>query len=1061
VNASNTALNGEHTLTSASTTTTLVFTTSLADASYTATILGDVIEIDESISWTAGPTEVAVYVEGRWIPIENPGSTQARVQPSKQQHFDENPYSNQPYTKSVIVNDSMLLGNGDDEIKKYDGANLTNAGLPPFQCWCFLSVDTTSTALPAGQQVDFTNSDTSSTKKYFGIDVPLLSVGDRFKCSDTSEILTVSAVEVVPGSTDKYRVYTVEDFTSPSGDGQLIKANIYRFFVKVNLVDINNAIVSGPTLGADDLYAEVFSSSSILLSVLPLPAFEEIDYDRIEVEVYRTKANQVAPFYRVYRNLVDYGASSGPIIIEDTTPDEALTFADLDPTATSLTGGELGNTFYPPPKAEVVTTADNRLVLGKISSPPILDIAFRKAKGVASLTTSDFSGGEIRIQRTSSTDTSANADLAFSFETTGVDLLRSGWDFVDGDVDTGTDYIAETSHGLLTGDRVQLTTTATLPAGLSLSTDYFVIKVDDDNIQLATSFANAIAGTQVDITAASGGGTHTLTTFSNISAASGSFTINSPSHGLAANDVVYLFHSTLGETNQLDFAGWYRINAVTTHTFTILLSHSRSAGFIETTDVNYYCVSTSSTSSAANRIPIWIGTDGNLNQRGESSLPVEAIAASRMALAINFIMATEDSATNYWDTTLGVLPLPWILAQSGQSYPLGNIRVLQVEPNGSLTITPSGIGSNVSTFVNNLLLANDASDTSEIRLFNSRLVVSYPNFAEIFNDPYTTSAGVRNVIDVDPANGQDMAAAVPFFGRSAFGSAQLSQSVVVLKTASIYLVNVSTGEVQKLQTQGQGCTAPRSVTPTKNGICFANRSGIYRLGWDMSLSWLGMPVDGIWQSGLNSSQIAELNGHNSIQRKQYKLSYPIGTSSTCSEVVVYDHTREERNQPGSWSVYDNHHSTGWCNQQDREFWGSTAGRVYLTRDRNEVYDYRDDDEVISTTILFGAVHFGIPNSRKIVDHVTITFQNIGTITNCNVLTEQSLSGTFNDSGTVNIPSGTADATIRFSLPDRRGTHIRTKLTFSTKDEKLQISEVVYGVAGIGTGATKSAQQFGS
>lgn len=46
---------------------------------------------------------------------------------------------------------------------------------------------------------------------------------------------------------------------------------------------------------------------------------------------------------------------------------------------------------------------------------------------------------------------------------------------------------------ILPGTRVQLTTTTTLPAGLALATDYYVIKVTDSTFQLATSYANAIA----------------------------------------------------------------------------------------------------------------------------------------------------------------------------------------------------------------------------------------------------------------------------------------------------------------------------------------------------------------------------------------------------------------------------------------------------------------------------------------------------------------------------------------------------------------------------------------
>jgi hypothetical protein len=81
--------------------------------------------------------------------------------------------------------------------------------------------------------------------------------------------------------------------------------------------------------------------------------------------------------------------------------------------------------------------------------------------------------------------------------------------------DAGTDIMTWTSttnypSNILTGTRIQVSTTTTLPGGLAAATNYYFIKVTDSTFKLATSYANAIAGTAIDITTA-GTGTHTLT----------------------------------------------------------------------------------------------------------------------------------------------------------------------------------------------------------------------------------------------------------------------------------------------------------------------------------------------------------------------------------------------------------------------------------------------------------------------------------------------------------------------------------------------------------------------
>jgi len=86
--------------------------------------------------------------------------------------------------------------------------------------------------------------------------------------------------------------------------------------------------------------------------------------------------------------------------------------------------------------------------------------------------------------------------------------------FIDADVTVAADTVTEALHSLQTGKPARLTTTGTLPAGLALTTTYYVVRIDDNTIGFASTYANALAGTLVNITAAAGGGNHTLTTIS-------------------------------------------------------------------------------------------------------------------------------------------------------------------------------------------------------------------------------------------------------------------------------------------------------------------------------------------------------------------------------------------------------------------------------------------------------------------------------------------------------------------------------------------------------------------
>jgi microcystin-dependent protein len=88
------------------------------------------------------------------------------------------------------------------------------------------------------------------------------------------------------------------------------------------------------------------------------------------------------------------------------------------------------------------------------------------------------------------------------------------------DVDTGTEVITVTSHGInRSGFRIRFTSSGTLPAGLSTGTTYYAIYASANTFQVASSEANAIAGTAINLTD-QGSGTHTVSQYMDIDAAS-------------------------------------------------------------------------------------------------------------------------------------------------------------------------------------------------------------------------------------------------------------------------------------------------------------------------------------------------------------------------------------------------------------------------------------------------------------------------------------------------------------------------------------------------------------
>lgn len=71
---------------------------------------------------------------------------------------------------------------------------------------------------------------------------------------------------------------------------------------------------------------------------------------------------------------------------------------------------------------------------------------------------------------------------------------------VNSAVDVTANTVTMTASGLTTGLAVTLTSTGTLPAGVTTSTTYYIIAVDANTVKFASTLAHALAGTAIDLT---------------------------------------------------------------------------------------------------------------------------------------------------------------------------------------------------------------------------------------------------------------------------------------------------------------------------------------------------------------------------------------------------------------------------------------------------------------------------------------------------------------------------------------------------------------------------------
>lgn len=1038
------------------------------------------ITLDESVAMSHGD---AVSIPARWSPIPIPRSTAnislyipSTTVTERPRIFDTNGYADQSRLRATVINDSMFFSNGVDETFKFDGDQVYRAGMPPWP-----SIVAACASASTGGVTSTTSA--STTGAIVGTDLTLVSdniatlVHEGGFVEDSAHLFDYSFVYAIP-KVDTVRLNAIigSEFSAAT-NMQVISR--YKYYTRINIIDTNGNVTASAMSQAQDFdqFAGGIVNGYFGITLADVTACDIYDWDRIEIQLYRTAAGDfglaaAAPYYLVGSYLTTFKTNDNYLMIADTLGDSVIVNDGNLDQLSSLKSGELGTAWDQPPRARYITSAASRLVQAYTKGYPALDVTLKRDSSQSDFTLRH----KFLLSRDGSAGTSNMVDRQridpvdiVSYTTS---TLTNKWVVATITPNPFNTMSVGAPVYLETKDRVQFTTTGTLPSGLTAGTDYFVVMIS----QLTGTFSlTDSSGTPVIFTTA---GTGVLSVESQ-----DRVQIHDTGALVGAGD--YQLHvgqtgsqwATLKSTKQL-FSGGHGGNVLL-----LLIDTVPAAGYATTR------LSNVDISLSASATTLYVALDSRdipllPFDTGFSSFSIqfkiENSWASQFTAALN-------SAMMLWSRYYSGFR-PWFTGYSGNDFGLSRVVLKQTDvqdPGAAITFesVPFIPPPEYSIYVNGLLQNQDVEIPAAAPVFPSRVIVSYPNYPEIMDAPDATAASDSDsAIDVNASDGQEITGIIPFFGLTSFSAAQMESNVVVFKTASIYLLNVTTRQLNKLDSRGIGCTAPDSIAGTQDGIMFANDSGIYKLNRDLTVSF----VEGKWLEGkwprVNKAALGSCFAYQDALKRLYKLSVPFDAEETNNNMFVYDHTRERGasstvpSSTGSWVQYNNFPATYWTVTSNGDsFFGTTDGQVFIMRNTGEIQDYRDDDQAVAEMqVRYKACDFGESGTRKAVAAVVTHFDfaegadMAGTI----IETATDLTQNFEEAATVAIqfnPNDLYDRNIkriqslRATPARRRGLFMQVQYRNSVKDEPVIIAGIDFIVAGltIRKGITEAGSTSGS
>jgi hypothetical protein len=153
-------------------------------------------------------------------------------------------------------------------------------------------------------------------------------------------------------------------------------------------------------------------------------------------------------------------------------------------------------------KVTSITGTANEIIVGGTTTVPVLSTPQPIAPSSSPTFASLFTGNNSSATPSYSFTNSASTGIFLDIQPT-VSAAAANWN-------TGSHAVSATAHGLYNQTPGQLTTTGTLPSGLSLATTYYIIWLDVNTFALATTNGNAQSQIRIAFTT-QGTGTHTFT----------------------------------------------------------------------------------------------------------------------------------------------------------------------------------------------------------------------------------------------------------------------------------------------------------------------------------------------------------------------------------------------------------------------------------------------------------------------------------------------------------------------------------------------------------------------